>query len=204
MTKFKLINEESGKEREFETKDEAEEVKQEQIRLGVSEDVLEIQATEDMPREAEADGGSEVVVEQSTDVTPSREDEEVAVRELEAGVNTDPLEILPNYMIDHVKGEPTLNKRGLSVLAYHYGVSVEDREIIVSPHESEWEFAIVETTVTNGDGNTFVGTGTSHVDRGDEREVLLELAETRSYKRAVSFGTGTGIVSYQEMIGELE
>lgn len=198
---YKLVNENNGKEREFNTKEEAQEVKQEQISLGVPEDALDIQPTDD---EVEADGGSTTVVEESTDMAPVPEEDEVAVEELEAGVNTDPLDILPNYMIDHVKGEPTLNKRGLSVLAYHYGVSVEDREIIVSPHESDWECAIVETTVTNGDGNTFVGTGTAHVGRGDEREVLLELAETRSYKRAVSFGTGTGIVSYQEMVGELE
>jgi len=110
-------------------------------------------------------------------------------------VDTDPLDILPDYMIDKVQGKPTLNKRGLSVLAFHYGITVTDREILVSPHESDWEYAIVETTIENADGNTFVGTGTAHVDRGDDKDVLLELAETRSYKRAVSFGTGTGIVS---------
>lgn len=120
------------------------------------------------------------------------------------GVDTDPIEILPDYMIDHVKGTPTLNKRGLSVLAFHYDVSVTDREIVVSPHESDWKYAIVETTIQNEDGNTFVGTGTAHVDRGDDKGTLLEMAETRSYKRAVSFGTGTGIVAFQELSNQLE
>lgn len=122
----------------------------------------------------------------------------------ERSISEDPLDFLPSYMIDEVQGTPTLNKRGLSVLAFHYGIEVSGREIIASPHETEWESAIVETTVCDEDGRAFIGTGTAHVDRGDDREVLLELAETRSYKRAVSFATGTGIVSYQEMVSEVE
>lgn len=151
------------------------------------------------PSEAETDGGAPEVVE--SDAEPIVDDADDLP---ERSVADDPLDILPSYMIDTVQGTPALNKRGLSVLAFEYGVSVENREYLALPTETDWVSAIVETTVTNEDGNTFVGTGTAHVDRGDDAEILLELAETRSYKRAVSFATGTGIVAYQELTSDIE
>jgi hypothetical protein len=157
------------------------------------------------PKETTTDGGSDTVeIVDHVDRDPEPADSEAATELPARDVGTDPLDILPSYMIDKVQGTPTLNKRGLSVLAFEYGVTTTEREIIISPHETDWESAIVETKVKNEDGDEFVGTGTAHVDRGDDAEILLELAETRSYKRAVSFATGTGIVSYQEMVNELE
>lgn len=224
---FTLVNERKGQERQFDTRSKAEEQKDKLIGLGMKPENLDIKPPGE---DTAADGGPEVVETTKSGVDTDGEPQETRATHPEAfdnedssesdetdvvsaseelpderpGVDKDPLDVLPAYMIDTVQGQPTLNKRGLSVLAYHYDVSITGREIVVTPHESEWEYAIVETTIENADGNTFVGTGTAHVDRGDDKGVLLEMAETRSYKRAVSFGTGTGIVSYQEMVNSLE
>lgn len=74
---------------------------------------------------------------------------------------------------------PTLNKRRISVLAYHYDVEDTDRDIVVSPHEIEWEYAFVERVVENAKSNNFFGTGAVYVERGDDVEIQLKLAETR-------------------------
>lgn len=203
--KFRVIDHDNDNERTAETKAKAEEMAETAREFG-SEHV-EIRAPNDNRGDGapEPDGGNAVVVE-TPDADPREEpaDADTAADLPERSVADDPLDILPSYMIDTVQGTPALNKRGLSVLAFEYGVDVVDREYHALPVETNWESAIVETTVTNEDGKTFVGTGTAHVDRGDDKEVLLELAETRSYKRAVSFATGTGIVAYQELTSEVE
>jgi hypothetical protein len=126
-----------------------------------------------------------------------------ALAELGESLETDPLDVLPGYMITHVDGKPSLNKRGVSVLAYHYDISVLDREVVAYPHENDFTTAVVEITVKDGDGREFVGVGESHVDETPKHQ-LLRMSETRAYKRAVIFATGTGIVGYQELMEELE
>jgi len=148
-----------------------------------------------------ADGGVEVVEESNTP-TPQN-DTENALSELGDSIHNDPLDVLPGYMITTVEGKPTLNKRGVSVLAYHYGVSVTEHEILDRPSETAYESAAVRIEVEIDDGRTFTGSGEAHADEV-AKEKLLRMAETRAYKRAVIFATGTGIVGYQEMVSELE
>jgi len=223
--KYELIDHNRDNDRPFDTWEEAQEKMNEMVAMGAKPEDFEINPikvpegtdkdskpeldefdeeddSSEQPAPPESADNQDVAVVEDSE--PEEQTQPIEALPDEAGVDTDPLDILPDYMIDHVQGTPTLNKRGLSVLAYHYGVTVTDREIVVNPHESDWQYAIVETTVENEDGNTFVGTGTAHLDRGDDKGTLLEMAETRSYKRAVSFATGTGIVSYQELTGHLE
>jgi len=162
----------------------------------------------------ESDGGTETrepeVVEsppqtEETQPEPAQEPEQEleALDELGESLETDPLDILPSYMITHVDGKPSLNKRGVSVLAYHYGISVREKETVAYPHETDFTSAIVEIEVENEDGRTFVGAGEAHVDETPKHQ-LLRIAETRAYKRAVIFATGTGIVGFQEIMEELQ
>lgn len=118
-------------------------------------------------------------------------------------IEDDPLDILPGYMITQVDGKPSLNKRGVSVLAYHYGITVKEKTTVVYPHETDFETAVIEIIVEGQDGRVFTGSGEAHVDETPKHQ-LLRMAETRAYKRAVIFATGTGIVGYQELMGELE
>ena len=205
-----IKNTNTGKEREVESRAEAEETRDNLISIGASPDQLEI-----VPPKA-SDGGTESkqpeVVEDTQPAPEPPENETVAVQEqpgtealdeLGESLDTDPLSILPPYMITHVDGQPSLNKRGVSVLAYHYGVSVTDRETVAYPHETDYTSAIVEITVENEDGRVFVGSGEAHSDETPKHQ-LLRMAETRAYKRAVIFATGTGIVGYQEIMEELQ
>lgn len=130
-------------------------------------------------------------------------DTKQALDKLGDSIEEDPLSVLPGYMITLVDGKPSLNKRGVSVLAYHYDIDVTEREVVAYPHDHEFETAVVEIMVEGGDGRTFSGVGEAHVDETPKHQ-LLRMAETRAYKRAVIFATGTGIVSYQEMVSHLE
>jgi len=126
-----------------------------------------------------------------------------AVDKLQKNVDTDPLDVLPSYMITMVDGKPSLNKRGVSVLAYHYGIDVQERNVVTYPHENGYETAVVEFLVEGEDGRTFSGIGEAHVDETPKHQ-LLRMAETRAYKRSVIFATGTGIVGYNEIVESLE
>jgi len=171
----------------------------------------EFESEQDMPdvdelEEHKPDGGTEVVeppepAENFEDELP--EENSGGLEQLGESLETDPLDVLPGYMITTVDGKPSLNKRGVSVLAYHYDISVTDKETVAYPHETEYESAIVEITVEGKDGRVFVGAGEAHVDETPKHQ-LLRMAETRAYKRAVIFATGTGIVGYQELMEQLQ
>jgi len=225
-----LHNQRKEQVREFSSRAEAEDQKSKLVGLGMSPNDLEITTTDPRqddeseqevpphdnhgePIEKQADGGTEAVEvvddEQPTEEpTPTQtgtdalEDAAEAVDKLQKNVDTDPLDVLPSYMITMVDGKPSLNKRGISVLAYHYDIDVKEREVVAYPHETEYETAVVEMMVEGPDGRTFTGIGEAHVDETPKHQ-LLRMAETRSYKRAVIFATGTGIVGYQEMVGSL-
>lgn len=126
-----------------------------------------------------------------------------ALDTLSESMDEDPLNVLPGYMTTPVDGTPSLNKRGVSVLAYHYDIDVVERDVVAYPHDHDFQTAVVEMMVESGDGRTFSGIGEAHVEETPKHQ-LLRMAETRAYKRAVIFATGTGIVSYQEMVEQLE
>jgi hypothetical protein len=205
MTNWLVRDTDRGNERPVDSRAEAEEVKDELEELGA--DVEIIPPNEDNsvePPQADAQP-----VEEPPDEAPPENIESDteqfgdALAELGESLETDPLDVLPGYMITHVDGKPSLNKRGVSVLAYHYDISVLDREVVAYPHENDFTTAVVEITVKDGDGREFVGVGESHVDETPKHQ-LLRMSETRAYKRAVIFATGTGIVGYQELMEELE
>lgn len=158
---------------------------------------------------AEATDSTPEEIEEGFEIAPPEEGEVVgsdtkqALDKLGDSIEEDPLSVLPGYMITLVDGKPSLNKRGVSVLAYHYDIDVIERDVVAYPHDHEFETAVVEIMVEGGDGRTFSGVGEAHVDETPKHQ-LLRMAETRAYKRAVIFATGTGIVSYQELTGQLE
>jgi len=203
-----LVNERKGDRTEYDSRAEAEDQRQMLIEMGMDSGNVHIET------ETKADGGSTeatVVDDQQPTEKPkptdadseALEDAAEAVDELQQNVDTDPLDVLPGYMITMVDGKPSLNKRGVSVLAYHYDIDVVEREVVTYPHENGYETAVVEMLVKGPDGRHFSGIGEAHVDETPKHQ-LLRMSETRAYKRAVIFATGTGIVGYQEMVESLE
>jgi hypothetical protein len=204
MSEFIVRDTDRGNERPVESRAKAEEVAEELRGMGASveiippgeEDNVDVVEHDETPTEANT-------VEPDTPGTDDEQPLGDALAELGESLETNPLDVLPGYMITHVDGKPSLNKRGVSVLAYHYNISVVDREIVAYPHENDFTTAVVEITVQDGDGREFVGVGESHVDETPKHQ-LLRMSETRAYKRAVIFATGTGIVGYQELMEELQ
>jgi len=210
MSDWIVKDAERGSTRPVDSRAEAEEVADELKSLGADVEIIPPGEGENQSASAESD--TKVVETPAEDprdesptenIEPDTEQFGDALAELGESLETDPLDVLPGYMITHVDGKPSLNKRGVSVLAYHYDISVLDREVVAYPHENDFTTAVVEITVKDGDGREFVGVGESHVDETPKHQ-LLRMSETRAYKRAVIFATGTGIVGYQELMEELE
>lgn len=194
---FKVTN--GDKSRECESREEAETVKQEMESLGMDVEIVPPGDTpEPEPEEAE-------VVEADPDPDPDIEQTESieAIDQLGQELGTDPLSILPGHMRDTVQGTPAINKRGYAMIAERYKIAVS-AEILSYPWDNEEGRAVCRAVATTEDGREYSGVGTASKADGDMPEQLLELAETRSLKRAVSWASGVGIVSYQELSQEIQ
>lgn len=118
-------------------------------------------------------------------------------------VTEDPVSWMPEHFIDIIEGVPSVNRKGYAVLAEHFDITVR-AEPITYPGESGWEYAEFRATATKPNGDEYTGYGSAHVDRGDDKGVLGELAETRAMKRSISWATGIGMVAVSEMRGDQE
>jgi len=204
MSESSVRDTDRGNERPVESRAKAEEVAEELRGMGASVEIIPPDADDNVDVVEHDETPTEAnTVEPDTPDTGDEQPLGDALAELGESLETDPLDVLPGYMITHVDGKPSLNKRGVSVLAYHYNISVVNREVVAYPHENDFTTAVVEIVVQDGDGREFVGVGESHVDETPKHQ-LLRMSETRAYKRAVIFATGTGIVGYQELMEELQ
>lgn len=118
-------------------------------------------------------------------------------------VGEDPIDWVPSDFVDHIDGTPAINRKGFEVLAHFYDVDVEV-SLEVPPEETDFEFCRVKATATTPDGRTCEAYGSAHVDRGDDKEILLEMSGTRARKRALSIATGVGAVAVEELRSEME
>jgi len=151
-----------------------------------------------------SDGGVEVVDEpHEADLSdePSVSDDPLA--QLGEELGTDPLEILPSHMIDNIRGEPAVNKRGYAMIAERYGIEAS-ADVVELPWNNEESRCVAKATAITEDGKEYSGWATACAADGDMEDQLIELAETRALKRCVSWASGVGIVSYQELASELE
>ena len=133
-------------------------------------------------------------------------------RSLPAGmpetVRTDPLDIVPEYMITEVEGQPTINKRGYAVIAHHFDIAVQS-EAITTAGETDHEYAEFKATAwkkDEGPENGYTGHATaraSEARRGIENN-LNEMAETRAMKRAVAWASGVGLLAWEEMVEHVD
>jgi len=202
-----------GNEREADTRAEAEETKINLISLGASPEQIEV-----IPPNAKSDGGTETVepdvVDNSepatvqTETTPENTPEITqqdlqAIDELGESLGTDPLSILPGHMIDTIQGQPAVNKRGYAMIAERYGIGVSAR-VVQFPWDNDEGRCVAHARAETEDGREYSGWATASAEDGDMSDQLIELAETRALKRAVSWASGVGIVSYVELTGELE
>jgi hypothetical protein len=141
------------------------------------------------------------IVDHSPEPQEPQEAEE-AIDQLGESLEDDPLSILPGHMQDTIQGQPAINKRGYAMIAERFGIEAHS-EIVTYPWENEANRCVAKAEAITEDGKTYTGHATASAGDGDMEEQLIELAETRSLKRAVSWASGLGIVAYEELTNEL-
>jgi hypothetical protein len=191
MSNFVVIDHDNDNERDAQTRSEAEEMKQTAEDFG-SENV-EIVPPGDEP---ETDGGQVEVVDPDTETeAPTPE----AAHELpERSVGDDPLTWMPGHFVDQIDGTPAVNRKGFEVLSHFYDISVS-ADLQVPPEDTDHTYCRVKAAATDPDGRTCEAFGSASTERGDDPETLLEYADTRARKRALSVATGVGAVAVEEL-----
>ena len=192
---------ERGNERAVASKQEAEEIKQNLLELDADEEDIEIVPPGAQSAEATTDGGQaqtvEVVEADADETSLSEHEQQLAERT----VSEDPLTWMPGEFVDVIDGSQAINRRGFEVLGHFYDVDVAS-DLEVAPEETGHEYCRVKATATTADGRECEAYGSAHTDRGDDSYLLLEMADTRARKRALSIATGVGAVAVEELRSE--
>lgn len=173
-----LLQADNGSTRTFDSRSEAE---------GVKAELEDIGASVSLSKEPATDGGAVPVADDEAQDLPNAPD-----------VTEDPLTWMPDHFVDSIEGVPSINRKGYAVLAEHYDISVVAEPLSI-PSESDWEHAEFRAVATTPDGREYSGFGSAHVERGDDKTLLGEMAETRAVKRATANATGVGMVAIEEM-----
>jgi len=125
-----------------------------------------------------------------------------AIDKLGESLEDDPLNILPGHMQDNIQGTPAINKRGYAMIAERYGIEVTTT-VESYPWDNEEGRCVAKAVAITEDGKEYTGHATACKGDGDMPEQIVELADTRAMKRAVSWASGLGIVAYSELSSEL-
>ena len=206
-----LVDNERGNEKSFDSKEEAEEKRNDLISLGASPEQLEIVKTDGgtetngNEQTVESDGVEAEVVDlqrQSGRTIPRNvetADAKLPNREL----TDDPIEWMQQgsgEFTTTIKGQTVITKKGFRVLQHRYDISTGS-EIIVGPEETDHEFCRVKAWAEMPGGQRAEAHASAHVDRGDDHYLLTSMADTRAKSRALSDITGVGAVAVEEMAG---
>jgi hypothetical protein len=225
MTTIFILENEEGEQRQFDSRAKAEKKKEELARFDIETELkqattdggaatVEVADTEEDNEDItddELDADEEVAAAVNTANEIAQSQQETQASTTVGGndlpnspdVTEDPVSWMPEHFIDVIEGVPSVNRKGYAVLAKHFDITVQS-EPITYPGESDWQYAEFRATATTTEGDTYTGYGSAHVDRGDDKGVLGELAETRACKRSISWATGVGMVAISEMRGDQE
>ena len=139
---------------------------------------------------------------EGTPTEPRQQETAEAIDRLGESLEDDPLNILPSHMQDSIQGTPAINKRGYAMIAERYGIEVTT-SIESYPWDNKEGRCVAKAVAITEGGKEYTGHATACKSDGDMAEQLVELADTRAMKRAVSWASGLGIVAYEELSDEL-
>lgn len=186
MTEWTIRDPDSGNERTVGSRSEAEAAIENLQGIGIDAEIL--------PPD-ETDGGQPTEV---VDVEPASDTEDAAADLPERSVADDPLTWIPGEFVDTIDGTQAINRKGFEVLAHFYNVDCY-ADLEVPPEDTEHTYCRVKARAVTSDGRECEAYGSAHVERGDDPELLLEMADTRARKRALSIATGVGAVAVEEL-----
>ena len=146
-----------------------------------------------------ADDLDDVEVVEMDEVDPAPADAQLDER----SVAEDPLNWVPGSFVDEIDGTQAINRKGFEVLSHFYDVDVHT-DLQVPPEDTDHEYCRVKATAVTADGRECEAFGSAHVDRDDDSYLLLEMADTRARKRALSIATGVGAVAVEELKNEVD
>jgi len=195
----------TGKDRQFESRAQAEEQQEELEALGSEIELIPPDGTENGTEPEQVEEPNEPMSDNTEDTEPELVEQPNDTDIVDTGIDHDPLNTLPKWMLTQVdysgRGDTstTVNKRGCQVIAAHLNLEY-DTEAITRASESDFEYAEFKCVVEKPDGRTYTGHGTALADGNDQPEdskwTLDMQAETRAYKRAVKGATGGGIEAF--------
>jgi hypothetical protein len=196
MSEFIVRDTDRGNERPVESRSKAEEVAEELRDMGASVEIIP-------PGE---DGNVDVVEHEETPkeantVEPDNVDADgYDLPDDGPSVDEDPLVWMPDEFTDTIDGSVAINRKGFEVLAHHYSIQCETE--LCSELTANGRVAF-KAVATDADGDTYSAFGSASDSRGDDAGLLVEMADTRAYKRAISRATGVGMVAVEELQNEL-
>lgn len=159
----------------------------------VTENGVEANSEESTPAEVV----EPIESEESTE-KPVRASEENAISNLD-----DPIEFLKQgneELVTEIRGTKVIKKKGFRLLQHHFGISTSS-EVIVGPEETDYEFCRVKARAEKPDGQYAEAHASASVSRGDDKGVLVSMADTRAKSRALSDLTGSGAIAMAEAKG---
>jgi len=200
MSDWIVKDAERGSTRPVDSRAEAEEVADELKSLGADVEIIppnednsvEPPQTDAQPVEESPDEAPPEPIESDTDGYDLPDDG--------PSVDEDPLVWMPDEFTDQIDGSVAINRKGFEVLAHHYDIqcSTDVCESLTTPDR-----VVFKATVVDADGDTYSAFGSACEARGDDTGLLIEMADTRAYKRAISRATGVGMVAVEELQNEL-
>ena len=197
MSQFIVRDVDRGNERPVESRSKAEEVAEDLRGLGAEVEIIPpgeddnvevVDHTDETPKEANT-------------VEPDEPDTDgYDLPDDGPSVDEDPLVWMPDEFTDAIDGSVAINRKGFEVLAHHYNIQCETE--LCSELTANGR-VVFKAVATDADGDTYSAFGSATDSRGDEAGLLVEMADTRAYKRAISRATGVGMVAVEELQNEL-
>lgn len=193
-----VVDHDRNNEKPANSRDEAETMAQTARDLG--SDNVEVLA----PGETSGDAKIENEVVDAEPVNPSPEPLDENQHDLpDRKVSDDPLSWMPGEFIDAIDGSQAINRKGFEVLAYFYDITTEST-LEVAPEDTDHTYCRVKATARMPDGRSAQAYGSAHTERGDDKSLLLEMADTRARKRALSIVSGVGAIAVEELKNEVD
>ena len=197
MSQFVVRDVDRGNERPVESRSKAEEVAEDLRGMGAEVEI--IPPGEDDNVEV-VDHTDETPNEANTVKTDKPDTDGYDLPDDGPSVDEDPLVWMPDEFTDTIDGSVAINRKGFEVLAHHYSIQCETE--LCSELTANGR-VVFKAVATDADGDTYSAFGSASDSRGDEAGLLVEMADTRAYKRAISRATGVGMVAVEELQNEL-